>query len=554
MASFRAIKFTRAGAVRRNLDVGSLTEMARPGRCSEPIVLVVEESVLPALKRLPGIVDRGAKGGGRELARYFLRQEGVPVVLGNYSQRGRLEQGVRSFLGRASERKPYVLAVSDALFGVEWKKSAEDKDQLGWSIPATDPNLQLLALLQEVAVPPDLLEKYAGANCEADVVRRLIVKASQGNAVVLIVGETGTGKEVVARQIHELNIERNRHRFVPINCAGIPSELVESELFGHLKGSFTQAAYTKIGLWEAANHGTLFLDEISELPLVQQAKVLRALEDGVIRPLGAVKTVKVDTRIIAATNRNLNAMADARLFRDDLLQRLCGLVIHTPSLNSHSEEIRSLAQAFWKKENEKESQTEELPDEILRELEGHYWSGNLREFKQVLKHLKELFGTKALKAEHIRAVFETRSRALGSRAIPNERASADAYRRDCLRTLSQAAEQIRSCELALAAIPNSGRIARLAWSALRQTLEANGRQLEDLCRQPLWFHSSRTYRAVGTLLGALKGLCSLPEEAARKTLSTKQAESKAAVGSACAALFHETKWLGAIPAGTMTSQ
>jgi transcriptional regulator with GAF, ATPase, and Fis domain len=348
-----------------------------------------------------------------------------------------------------------------------------------------------------------------------------------------------------------LNSERNCHEFVPINCAGIPSELLESELFGYQKGAFTGAFSDRKGLWETATRGTLFLDEIGELPLAQQAKVLRAIEDGVIYPLGAVEPVKVCARIVAATNRNLNAMAEARLFRDDLLQRLCGLVIQTPSLRRHPEEIRSLAQRFWKEESKGAS---ELPDEILRELKSHYWFGNMRELRQVLKHLRELFGTKALKAEHIRAVFETRSRALGPRAIPDERASADAYRRDCLRTLSQAAKLVRSCELALAAIPNSGRISRLAWAPLRQTLNANGRQLEDLCGQPLWFHSRGTYQAIRTLLGALMELRDLPEEAARKKLSPKQAELKAAIESACAALFREAKWLSTIPGATVTSR
>ncbi len=330
MATFRIIKFTRTAAVRGNLDAISLAEMTRRGGCAEPIVLVVEASSLPALGELPEIVNRGVKDRGHELARYLLHQQGVPMVLGNYSQRGRLKQGVQSLLEKArqgGECKPYVLAIPDAQFDLVWKHAAEDKDQITWSLADTDPSLQMLALLQDVVVPPILREKYAGKSSEAEVVRKLIVKASQGNGMVLVVGETGTGKEVVARQIHELNTARSRHKFIPINCAGIPSELVESELFGNVKGAFTHATDTRVGLWEAANHGTLFLDEISELPLAQQAKVLRAIEDGEIRPLGAVTPVKVDARVIAATNRDLHAMAEGRLFRDDLYQRLCGLPV-----------------------------------------------------------------------------------------------------------------------------------------------------------------------------------------------------------------------------------
>ena len=549
MNRFRVIKFTRAHELRCVLDATSLAEMARPGVCPEPLVLVVEESSLPALKQLTGIVDRAAKDEGRELARYFLRQKDVPVVFANYSHRGRLKQGVNSFLQKArlnGECKPFMLAVSDSLFDLVWKRAADDHDQMPWRAAGGDPNYQMLALLQDVAVPQSLEEKYAGKSCEAEVVRKLIVKASQGKGVVLVVGETGTGKEVVARQIHELSNERSHNKFVPINCASIPSELVESELFGNVKGAFTHAIDIRMGLWQAADHGTLFLDEIGELPLAQQAKVLRAIEDGAIRPLGAVTSVNLDARVIAATNRDLHAMAEARLFRDDLLQRLCGLVIHTPSLKSHAEEIPALAQAFWQKENQKEEKVTELSSEILRELEAHAWSGNVRELRQVLKHLKELFGTRGLKAKHIRAVFETRSRVFGTKATPDEGAPTDAYRKDCLRTLSRAAELVRACELALGAIPQSGRITASAWPPWRQTLEAHGRELEDLCRQPLWFHSRPAYRAVCKLTGALKDLCALSQDVARKTLSSKSADLNAAVRSASAALFRETRWLGGI--------
>jgi hypothetical protein len=549
MNRFRVIKFTRAHELRCVLDATSLAEMARPGVCSEPLVLVVEESSLPALKRVTGIVDRAAKDGGRELARYFLRQKDVPVVLGNYSHRGRLKQGVNSFLQKArlnGECKPFMLAVSDSLFDLVWKRTADDHDQMPWGAAGSDPSFQMLALLHDVAVPQGLEEKYAGKSCEAEVVRKLIVKASQGKGVVLVVGETGTGKEVVARQIHELSNERSSNKFVPINCASIPSELVESELFGNVKGAFTHAIDIRMGLWQAADHGTLFLDEIGELPLAQQAKVLRAIEDGAIRPLGAVTSVNVDARVIAATNRDLHAMAEARLFRDDLLQRLCGMVIHTPSLKSHPEEIHALAQAFWQKENQKEGTVAELSNEILRELEAHAWSGNIRELRQVLKHLKELFGTRGLKAKHIRAVFETRNRAFGTKASPDEGTPTDSYRKDCLRTLIRAAELVRACELALGGIPQSGRIAASAWPPLRQTLETHGRELEDLCRQPLWFHSRPTYRAVCKLTGTLNDLCALSQDAARKRLSSKSADLNAVVQSASAALFRETRWLGGI--------
>ena len=195
-------------------------------------------------------------------------------------------------------------------------------------------------------------------------------------------GDTGTGKEIVARSIYE-NSERRRHDFVTVNCGAIPRDLLENELYGHVKGAYTDAKEDKSGLWEAAGEGVLFLDEIGDLQPEHQAKVLRALEDAEIRKLGATKGTKVKARIIAATNRDLHAMVQTGQFREDLYYRLRGFLIRTPALREHPDDIPLLAQHFWQKINHGKRKI--LPPEILTELKSCRWPGNARELKMMLQ-------------------------------------------------------------------------------------------------------------------------------------------------------------------------
>lgn len=162
---------------------------------------------------------------------------------------------------------------------------------------------------------------------------------------MLILGDTGTGKELVARAIHDHSARRAK-RFMLVNCGAIPYDLLESELFGHVKGAFTDATYDKPGLWELADKGTLFLDEIGDLHPNHQVKILRALEDKKIRPIGGTKEIEVDARIIAATNRDLFSMVQARQFREDLYYRLCPFPIYTPTLPDHPEDIPTITQTL----------------------------------------------------------------------------------------------------------------------------------------------------------------------------------------------------------------
>ena len=218
-------------------------------------------------------------------------------------------------------------------------------------------------------------------------IKKLIIKVANTNARILITGSNGTGKELVAKQIHEKS-NRNNQSFVEVNCAAIPSELIESELFGHEKGSFTSAYKQKIGKFEQATNGTLFLDEIGDMSLNAQAKVLRALQENQISRVGGNKSIKVNPRIIAATNKNLNQEIKNGNFREDLFHRLNVIPIHVPTLKERIEDIKPLSDYFLKTIcNEQGVSLKKITENALLELKKMNWSGNIRELKNIMERL-----------------------------------------------------------------------------------------------------------------------------------------------------------------------
>jgi len=201
----------------------------------------------------------------------------------------------------------------------------------------------------------------------------------------LILGETGTGKELVARAIHRLSPRKNLP-FVTLNCAAIPTGLLESELFGYERGAFTGALSQKIGRFEMAHRGTLFLDEVGDIPLDLQPKLLRALQEKSFERLGGTKTIPIDVRLVAATNRNLTQMMGDKLFRSDLYYRLKVFPITTPPLRDHPEDIPILARHFTKKYAEKmNKRIDKIPAETMRALASWSWPGNVRELENFIE-------------------------------------------------------------------------------------------------------------------------------------------------------------------------
>ena len=226
-----------------------------------------------------------------------------------------------------------------------------------------------------------------GQSQEIKSILELIVKVANSNARVLITGPNGTGKELVANQIHEKS-GRNKNLFVEINCAAIPSELIESELFGHEKGAFTSAFKDKIGKFEEASNGTLFLDEIGDMSLSAQSKVLRALQENKITRVGSNKSISVNPRIIAATNKNLKKEIENGNFREDLFHRLNVIPIEVPSLKERNEDIPILCRYFIEKIcKEQDVKQKKISAKAINELKKMKWTGNIRELRNVVERL-----------------------------------------------------------------------------------------------------------------------------------------------------------------------
>jgi DNA-binding NtrC family response regulator len=214
---------------------------------------------------------------------------------------------------------------------------------------------------------------------------KLVGRVADTSLTVLIAGDSGTGKEVVARAIH-LRSRRAAENFVTVNCGAIPVDLIESDLFGHAKGSFTGAARERVGLWEEADRGTIFLDEVTETSPLFQVKLLRVLQQGEIRRVGSNRTIKVDARVIAATNRDIAAEVEAGRFRQDLMYRLNAVTIHLPSLRERVEDIMLLADYFAKSARPELSVQIKFSDAAVALLENYRWEGNVRELENAVQH------------------------------------------------------------------------------------------------------------------------------------------------------------------------
>ncbi len=226
-----------------------------------------------------------------------------------------------------------------------------------------------------------------GDSAQIESLRQLIHKVAPSDARVMILGENGTGKELVARSIHQMS-SRSSAPFIEVNCAAIPSELIESELFGHEKGAFTSAVKMRIGKFEQANGGTLFLDEIGDMSLAAQAKVLRALQERKICRVGSDKDIDVDVRVLAATNKNIVREIELGNFREDLYHRIGVIVIRVASLRERNEDIPSLVRHFLCEIcDEYKIDCKEISDEAMQQLKSLKWSGNIRELRNVVERL-----------------------------------------------------------------------------------------------------------------------------------------------------------------------
>jgi two-component system, NtrC family, nitrogen regulation response regulator NtrX len=274
-------------------------------------------------------------------------------------------RGAFDFLEKPLERDRVLLSVRNAVEAWRLRRDARSEEVGGGDSPS------------------DLV----GSSSAIRRLRETIERAAPTPATVLVTGESGTGKELVARAIHALSPRRDRP-FVRVNCAAIPEELIESELFGHEKGSFTGAVRKQIGKFVAADGGTIFLDEIGDLSARAQAKVLRVLESGDVEPVGAEKDVRVDVRVVAATHRDLTKEISAGRFREDLYYRLNVVPVRTPPLREHREDIPLLVEHFARKFAESANYRRKgIGEDAMALLSKQPWKGNVRELRNVVERL-----------------------------------------------------------------------------------------------------------------------------------------------------------------------
>lgn len=309
------------------------------------------------------------------------------------------------FLEKAREAEPDVPIIMISGHGnIETAVDAVKKGAFDYISKPPDLNRMLITLRNatdknNLAKQTRVLKKKAsrgyemiGESAQLLQIRQTIGKVAPTDARVLITGDNGTGKELVAHEIHAQS-NRSGMPMIEVNCAAIPDELIESELFGHEKGSFTSAIKQRIGKFEQANGATLFLDEIGDMSLEAQAKVLRALQEGKISRVGSDKEITVDVRVIAATNKNLLEEVERHHFRLDLYHRLSVILIQVPSLNERKEDIPLLIDKFLEDIAREYGQPrKQITEDAIEKLMSHRWTGNIRELKNVVERLVILSG------------------------------------------------------------------------------------------------------------------------------------------------------------------
>jgi len=307
-----------------------------------------------------------------------IREKGISVETIVMSGHGSIEMAVKALRLGAYDFIEKPLNLNRILVSIQ---HVNEKGQLLRSNAALNSSIKKIMGSSMVGSTPAILE-----------VQEMISKVAPSDARVLISGPNGSGKELVARSLHEQS-PRCKAPFVEVNCAAIPAELVESELFGHEKGSFTSAIKEKKGKFELASGGTLFLDEIGDMPLNAQSKVLRALQEKVIQRVGGEKDIKVDCRVIAATNKNLREAIAQGQFREDLFHRLAVIPIAVPALNDRLEDIPELCDYFMGNVcAEQGIPLKKLTPKAVEALKSINWSGNIRELRNVLERLVILCG------------------------------------------------------------------------------------------------------------------------------------------------------------------
>ncbi|MCP4045166.1 MAG: sigma-54-dependent Fis family transcriptional regulator, partial [Gammaproteobacteria bacterium] len=314
-------------------------------------------------------------GNGLELVREIARDHPqLPAAV--ITAHGKVEDAVTAMQIGAFDfvSKPVDLSILRKLVNTALKLRSEE------------PEAGELSAEDESPFAADGMEKLTGSSETIQKCKAMIRKLARSQAPVIISGDSGTGKELAARLIHDLG-PRVDQAFVPVNCGAIPTELMESEFFGHLKGSFTGAGTDKQGLFQAADGGTLLLDEVADLPLSMQVKLLRAIQEKAVRPVGARKEIPVDVRILSASHQVLRPLVDEGKFRSDLFFRLNVIELHMPGLGERRDDIEELAQRFLKEITDQWEETKApvISPKAMEALKSHNYTGNVRELINILQ-------------------------------------------------------------------------------------------------------------------------------------------------------------------------
>ena len=339
---------------------------------------------------------------GQEGWEFFAQHSNIDLVLCDIKMP---KMDGLEFLQKAMEKNPDVPVIMISGHGnIETAVDAVKKGAYDYISKPPDLNRMLITIRNAIeknslSTETRSLKKKIGKSYEIigesdgiKSIRETIDKVAPTDARVLITGENGSGKELVARELYAKS-NRTASPLIEVNCAAIPSELIESELFGHEKGSFTSAVKQRIGKFEQANGGTLFLDEIGDMSLTAQAKVLRALQEGKITRVGGEKEISVDVRVLAATNKDLLKEVEEKNFRLDLYHRLSVILIKVPSLNERKEDIPLLVDRFLKLIAEDYGQkSKSIDPDAIDALKAHNWTGNIRELRNVIERLIILSG------------------------------------------------------------------------------------------------------------------------------------------------------------------
>lgn len=545
--------------LRASLDARKESDLLALRDLRVPSVYVVQKSDSKRIEALgPRVVSVDKKDKRKELYRSLgtIDEDDIGLIESSYQSVGRLKQGVQSFIARmlkAHKRGTFFIAVEDKLFDKLWIESEDDYDDVqramrrprtarlrpGSLQETTAASVAILEDTFEDQSPDQLARQYVGTSDAARLVRQLIVKAAGNKTTVLIQGDTGTGKEVVARRIHKLS-KRKLNPFCAVNCAAIPGDLLQSELFGHVKGAFTSAHADKKGLWVAAKGGTLFLDEIGDLADKHQAMLLRALEENRVLPVGATEEVAVDARIIAATNLDLYAMVRAKRFREDLYYRLRQSVIFTPSLRQIPEDIPDIAQCVWSEIADRSSDGL-LDIEVLDLLKRHSWPGNARDLKAFFTMLYSWFPGDPPTVERAEMVLRYMRMRPFDEPVSTYEGPQDFHLVECMRHLRDTDGAVQATRVTLEALAHDPDLDAEEIKDLAIALTDRSLELKTLCAKTLLFHSPLTNDIVHQFAGKIAYLQGLLDDDIVQARDYCQREIQPQFPIVVATLFEESK-------------